>query len=214
MRRLALAAGLVTSVLALAARPALADPGDLDPGFGGTGHVAAVVAGNQDGVDVAVRPSGRVIVVSAGGTVAQFLANGDPDPDFGTGGGVPAPGGISIQAMTLDAAGNLVLAGSQGGDVFVERLLGNGDPGPAFHGTGALTTHLSRAAYAASVAVGPAGRIVVVGGVGSQPSRFLAIRYLPGGGLDPAFGGDGTVSSVILGEDFAEDVAIGDDGSV
>ena len=203
MRRIGLAAGLVMSVLVVTAAPALADPGDLDLGFGGTGHVSAVVAGNQDGVDVAVRPNGRVIVASAGGTVAQFLANGDPDPGFGTGGVVPAPGGISIHAIALDADGNLVLAGSQGNDVFVERLLTNGDPDPAFNGTGSLTTHLGRPTFADDVAVGPHGRIVVAGALGFTNGRFLVVRYLPGGALDPGFGGDGKVSTPILGNDFA-----------
>ncbi len=215
MRRIVLTAGITLVALAATAAPAIADPGDLDPAFGGgTGHTSAVVTGNQDGVDVVVRPSGKVVVVSSGGTIVQFLANGNPDPDFGTGGVVHTPGSVEIRAVALDAAGNVVLAGSMGNDVFVERFLPSGDPDTGFAGVGSITTHFSRLAYGADVAVGPHGRIVVVGGLGLDTSRFLVIRYLPGGARDPNFSGDGSASTTILGNDSAEGVAIANDGTV
>jgi len=215
MGRRALGAGIVLAVLVGAAAPAIADPGDLDSAFGGgTGHTSAVVTGNQDGVDVVVRPSGKVVVVSTGGTIVQFLANGDPDPDFGTGGVVHTPGTVEIRAVALDAAGNVVLAGSMGNDVFVERFLPGGDPDNGFAGVGAVTTHFGRPAYAADVAVGPNGRIVVAGGLGFDNSKVMVIRYLPGGALDPNFNGDGSAATTILGSDSAEAVAIATDGTV
>jgi uncharacterized delta-60 repeat protein len=215
MRRFVLTAGVMLVALVATAAPAIADPGDLDPAFGGgTGHTSAVVTGNQDGVDVVVRPSGKVVVVSTGGTIVQFLANGDPDPDFGTAGVVHTPGTVEIRAVALDAAGNLVLAGSMGNDVFVERFLPGGDPDNGFAGVGAVTTHFGRPAYGVDVAVGPNGRIVVAGGLGFDNSRFLVIRYLPGGALDPNFNGDGSAATTVLGSDSAEAVAIANDGTV
>jgi uncharacterized delta-60 repeat protein len=210
-------AGVVSLVAMVAmAIPARADPGDLDLRFGGgTGHVSAVVAGNQDGVDVAVRPSGRVLVVSAGGTVVQFLANGNPDAGFGSGGIVAGTPGIEISAMALDPLGNLVLTGEMGTDLFVERLLPNGDPDPDFGGgDGSVTTAFSREAFGLGVTIGPHGRIVVAGGVGGSQSRMMAARYLVNGHLDHAFSDDGKVTTTVLGNDSAEDVAVADDGSV
>ncbi len=215
MRRV-VRAGVVTLVAVVAtAIPARADPGDLDLHFGGTGHVSAVIAGNQDGVDVAVRPSGRVLVASGGGTVVQFLANGDPDTGFGSGGVVAGTPGVEIYAMALDPLGNLVLAGDMGTDLFVERLLPSGDPDPDFGGgDGSVTTSFSEAAIGAGVTIGPHGRIVVAGLVGISQSRVMVARYLDNGDLDHAFSDDGKVATAILGDDHAEDVAVADDGSV
>jgi uncharacterized delta-60 repeat protein len=206
----------VVSLVALVATalPALADPGDLDLHSGGTGHVSAVVAGNQDGVDVVVRSSGRVAVVSAGGTVAQFLANGDPDIGFGSGGVVGGAPNVSIKAATLDSLGRLVLTGYLGNDLLVERLLPHGDPDPSFGGTGSVTTHFSTLAYGDAVRIGPHGGIVVAGGVGNTTSRFVVLRYLNNGHLDPSFSDDGKVTTVILGNDSAAGVAVAGDGSV
>ena len=215
MRRIVPIAVAVVSVLVATAVPAIADPGDLDLSFGrGTGHTSAVVTGNQDGVDVVVRPSGKIVVVSSGGTIVQFRSNGDPDPDFGTGGVVHTPGSVEIRAVALDGTGNLVLAGSMRNDVFVERFLPGGDPDTGFAGIGALTTHFNRPAYGVDVAVGPNGRIVVAGGLGFDNSKFLVIRYLPGGALDPNFNGDGSAATTVLGNDSAEAVAIANDGTV
>ncbi|MFL5797858.1 MAG: hypothetical protein ACJ77A_07995 [Actinomycetota bacterium] len=215
MRRVVRAGAVSLVAVVAAAIPAWADPGDLDPGFGGTGHVSAVVAGNQDGTDVAVRPSGRVLVVSAGGTVVQFLANGDPDNEFGSGGVVTGPPGVEINAMALDPLGNLVLTGARGTDLFVERLLPNGDPDPAFGGgDGRVTTAFSKPAFGLGVTIGPHGRIAVTGGVGISQSRMMAARYLDNGHLDHTFSSDGKVKTLVLGNDSAEDIAVADDGSV
>ena len=208
-------AGAVSLVALVAtALPARADPGDLDLHFGGTGHVSAVVAGNQDGVDVVVRPSGRVAVISQGGTVAQFLANGDPDTGFGSGGVVIGPPNVSINAAALDPLGKLVLTGFLGSDLLVERLLPNGDPDPTFGGGGSVTTPFSQDAYGEGVTVGPHGGIVVVGGVGTTTSRVVVVRYLNNGNLDHSFSDDGKVTTVIQGDDSANGVAIAGDGSV
>ena len=214
MGRVVRAAVVSLVVLVATALPAGADPGDLDLQFGGTGHVSAVVAGNQDGVDVVVRSSGRVAVVSAGGTVAQFLANGEPDTGFGSGGVVVGAPNVSIKAATLDSHGRLVLTGYLGNDLLVERLLPNGDPDPSFGGTGSVTTHFSTLAYGNAVRIGPNGGIVVAGGVGNTTSRFVALRYLNNGHLDRSFSDDGKVTTVILGNDSAAGVAVADDGSV
>ena len=216
MRRILRVSSVTLMVLVATALPARADPGDLDLNFGGgTGHVSAVVAGNQDGTDVAVRPSGRVLVVSEGGTIVQFLANGDPDTGFGSGGVVTGTPGVQIYAMALDSLGRLLLAGDMGTDVFVERLLPNGDPDADFGGgDGWVTTTFGKLAFGLGVTIGPHGRIVVAGQVGSNHSRMMAARYLDNGDPDPAFSDNGKVTTVVLGSDSAADVAVSDDGSV
>jgi uncharacterized delta-60 repeat protein len=214
MRRVVRAGAVSLMVVVATAIPARADPGDLDLHFGGTGYVSAVVAGNQDGTDAAVRPSGRVLVVSAGGTVVQFRGNGDPDTDFGSGGVVAGTPGVEINAMALDPLGNLVLAGEMGTDLIVERLLPSGDPDPDFGGgDGSVATAFSSTVFGVGVTIGPHGRIVVAGQVGS-PSRVMVARYLDNGDLDHAFSDDGKVTTAVLGDDHGADVAVADDGSV
>jgi uncharacterized delta-60 repeat protein len=213
MRRIVLAAGIALTTVAVVARPALAGPGNLDLNFGGTGHVDAEISGSQDAVDVVVRPSGRVAVISVGGTVAQFLANGDPDPGFGSGGVVAGTAGVNIEGAGLDAHGNLLMAGYMGDDVYVARLLPNGDPDASFAG-GSVTTTFPQAADMAAVAVDAQDRVVVAGETGVGTSRFALVRYLHDGQLDGSFGGDGRVTTQILGSDYARALAIGADGTI
>src|SRR5262245_29443389 len=72
-----------------------------------------------------------------------------------------------------------------------------GDPDPSFAGDGGVTTPFGDGQdVGRAVAVDALRRIVVVGEDGSAGGENFALaRYLPGGQLDPSFGGDGTVTT-------------------
>src|SRR5205085_6845061 len=80
-----LAVGL--GLLARAASPVLAAPGDLDPRFGTAGRVATDFGGGEFANAIAIQKDGKIVLVGSilpGGTVhfamARYLKSGAPDP--------------------------------------------------------------------------------------------------------------------------------------
>ncbi len=71
---------------------------------------------------------------------------------------------------------------------------GPGSPDRSFNGTGKVITDFGdpNGAQGFAMAIGPKGRIVVVGSIGGGQSVALA-RYLPNGRLDPSFADGGTL---------------------
>ncbi len=148
-------------------------------------------------------------------------APGDLDPAFGGGGGFVALGGAVADAVTVQADGRIVAAGSVGlGTRFaVVRRLPDGAPDPSF-GTGGMVITSFGAIFQAAydVAVRRDGRIVAAGSAGEDSGRarrMAVARYLPDGRLDPGFGGDGLVTvdfGVAIND--ANALALGRDGSV
>jgi len=97
-------------------------------------------------------------------------------------------------------------------DLAVARLLPDGRPDASFGSGGEVVTDVGDA-YARSVAIQPDGKIVVGGTtqLGGSSPRFLLVRYLPDGSLDPSFGDQG-VSVSFFG--YVEDIAVGPDGTI
>jgi uncharacterized delta-60 repeat protein len=104
---------------------------------------------------------------------------------------------------------SLALAGAH------PALAAAGDLDPSFDGDGKVTTSMGADAAGASVAIQADDRIVVAGQatVGGR-SRFALTRYVTIGTLDPTFGGDGKVSTVVGTNASAEAVAIQSDGKI
>jgi uncharacterized delta-60 repeat protein len=138
--------------------------------------------------------------------VVRLLADGTLDPTFGIGGIVTTDlqGGSTDRAydVAIQSDGRIVVAGwtvPSGGfskDFALARYLPNGALDPSFGsaGTGIVITALStNEDSASSVVLQGDGRIVVGGAVWSPITTeyFSAAvaRYLPGGTLDPSFGG-------------------------
>lgn len=143
--RTALAAAMICACMGLIASGAIAKPagkptkakhgktargGQLDPKFGKGGKVSiAFPAGNSGStapkytlpfeftpghLEMAQAPGGKVVV--AGATrIVRYLANGKPDPSFGSGGtvNVSNPPGYSfvLAGVAVDSQGRVVLAG-------------------------------------------------------------------------------------------------------
>jgi uncharacterized delta-60 repeat protein len=179
--------------------------GSLDRSFGNQG-VARVDLGVQvSHLSVAVQGDGRIVVAAepvafpqaTTVVVARYTRQGAPDPTFNRGAPAVASLGAELGDFDLAGDGGAVLVGSppcclaSGSEVHVARLDAHGFADRRF-GSGGRS-------FAPGVAqplmVGTAiplrdGRIDVVGEGGGNA---FAMRLLPGGRLDPAFGRAGIV---------------------
>jgi uncharacterized delta-60 repeat protein len=115
-------------------------------------------------------------------------------------------------ALTTDAAGNIYACGSTrvGGtpftnDVAIIKLTPSGAFDPAFSGDGKLLLDLSGSwDFGYGIAVRTDGKIIVTGYSG-LPANFFAVRLLPDGSYDPAFGTAGKTTVDIMGTNSADD---------
>jgi uncharacterized delta-60 repeat protein len=178
--------------------------GRLDRSFGSGGLVVTDlgVATDASLAALALQPDGRIVAAGNWGEraiLARYLADGSPDPSFGSDGVVVIGAGvIAAWALALQPDGRMVVAG-QGGvvggpyDLAVARYLSDGRPDASFGGDGVVTTDLgSTGERAAAVTIQPDGGVVVAG---SSGATFAVARYLPDGRPDPAFGTGGVVTA-------------------
>jgi uncharacterized delta-60 repeat protein len=182
--------------------------GTLDPTFGTGGKRKINLGASENGVDVALRSDGKIVVganTNLGGgafhfAVARLRPNGTLDPTFGTG-GIAKPGSdIYMSALALVSSGRIIVGGvsQTANDFGLERLKPNGQVDTTF-GTGGTTTTDFDGGYDAidAMLIGPGGTILGAGQ--SEQAGNLRVyalaRYLPDGGLDPSFGSGGMVKT-------------------
>ena len=164
--------------------------------------------------------------------VARFTAGGSLDPAFGIGGvvrlstlpGSTAPPGsdnIAFDAVALDAAGNIVVAGSiydPGG--IVARFTPSGALDPSFGGSGWVSSGTLWRGLA--VAVRPDTGAIVVSGdgpadAGAYAYGFGVQQFRPDGSIDTSFNGTGTLIYTFpnpSGNQPARGLALGPGGEV
>jgi uncharacterized delta-60 repeat protein len=222
---------LTALLLAVAAAPALARPGDLDRGFARGGAGLEFGADSTEAGAVALDQFGRPVVggSEAGGRllVMRLRANGRRDPRFGRNGlttvtlpGV-APGGV--RGLEVFRDGRIVLAatlesadGTGPSHVALARLLPDGDLDPGF-GDDGIAVVGPDGARASALALTRDGVIVVGGAVPLDGGLDapLVLRLAPDGTPDESFDGDGawTGESTPL-RGWTRDVLPGADGSV
>jgi len=195
-------------LLVLRGTTALAAPGDLDPTFGDGGRVALPLPPSAWSYDVLVQPDGKLVVAgstSLTGVVTRLLADGAPDPSFGTAGVVTLTDQIPM-ALALGSDGEIVVAGLDVGitpAIFTLRLSSAGAPDPTYGTLGATSTRLyyflpndeivPMESGICGLAVLAGGAVIV--GLSPQvehPLAFLnglaAIRFGSDGVLDAGFG--------------------------
>ena len=196
----------------LAAARYLADgTPDLTFGGAGTGWCALDVPGHQvSDVRAAVGHDGRVVLAgTAVGTgefvVARLTAAGTPDRTFAAGGAdgdgratVRFPAGPAVaRAVTVDAAGRPVVAGSVGADFAVARLTAAGVADPTFGGgDGRVAADFGGGRVDAAHAVGVQadGRVVLAGSSASAATGLAdaaVARLNADGSQDRSFGPSG-----------------------
>lgn len=216
MRHITLLSLLVTFSIEAAAQA-----GTLDPTFGDNGKVLVPTLGagfDDQAVTAVVLPDGKILVAGRSSdndhfntVLLRFNADGSPDMTFGTDGLVLhdlAPGDEFVRSSALDAQGRLVVGGNLfsedliNSDMFVARFLADGSLDPTFGGTGLIVRDLHTtpdAEEAHEVLIQLDGKIVLCGFTGPslEFTEIVVERYLENGGLDPSFGGDGSVLAFI-----------------
>jgi len=172
--------------------------GALDTGFGANGVVANVFGSTIGAARaVAITPNGIAVAGHAHHDVAvvQLTETGALDPLFGIAGkvttAVSATNWDEAQAITVDTAGKLVVAGwvyegnSSSGNFAVMRYLTNGQLDPAFAETGVVVTPVaasSKPDQATAVAIQiddrvPTHRVITAGYASTTNSDFAVARY-------------------------------------
>jgi uncharacterized delta-60 repeat protein/uncharacterized repeat protein (TIGR01451 family) len=173
--------------------------GTLDPAFGSGGKVVTAFAGGYArGEDLAIEPSGRIVVVGSGGSgsdfaLAAYQASGSLDTTFGSGGQVLTDFGGNDWAasVVIQEDGKLVVAGCGKERFAVARYDANGTLDTSFDGDGTLTTTFTgdNIESAEAVALAEDGRLLVVGSAFSGFKQVIAAaRYRSDGSLDVSFG--------------------------
>ena len=179
----------------------LADDGTIERTF--------VLPGIASPLDVVRQPDGTIVVVGgfeprAGESVLPFvtrlLADGTPDPAFGTGGVVVTdfdPGADDdLWAVALQSDGKIVAAGDtlREDGIILARYLSDGTLDASF-GFGGVAPKIGGTHTPRDVLVQPDGTILVGGSFATAPPPALAdgvvARFLSDGTLDPTFGSDG-----------------------
>ena len=206
--------------------------GSLDPTFGGDGIVLTDPTPTFDDASaVGVEPDGQIVVAGQAGferfVMLAYEPDGSLDPTFGGDGMVftdlspktDTPFGLAIQGDGKILVAGADRYGSPNSRFALVRYERDGSLDPTFRGDGTVITNFtpySDVAY--RVAIDPDGKIVLAGqaGDGGEAPRFAAVRYLANGRLDPAFGGDGKVSTDLTPRfsSAAYGVAVQADGSV
>lgn len=199
--------------------------GALDAAFGEAG-VAVISFGtfDDDLSSFILLPDGRMVAAgySAGSgnvfnparrcAMVRLLADGKPDPSFGTGGKIllDMPGGDrdGINSLSLMPDGRMV-AGGFGSDYFVARFLSDGALDVSYAGTGYASTGIS--GLNDVLALSDGGLLAC----GSTASDFHLAAFLPDGSVNAAFGTNGASRvDFFAGNDQARAVALQSNGGI
>jgi len=192
--------------------------GQLDPTFGNGGRVLTDLAGASDTINaIALQADGKIVVAgtttgtgtSVDFAVARYLASGELDASFGSGGKVVTALGADADtayALLIQPDGKIVVGGDSnrgsnqsGLDFAVVRYTPAGALDAGFGTGGVVLTPIAAnggrdSVYALALQpVDGEARIVAAGGEGD----FSVVRYRSDGALDASFGGgDGKVSNL------------------
>ena len=203
--------------------------GSLDESFGVGGKVSVNLGGVGNIPNL--QPSVSALLLQADGKlvvtgswfnrvtpsnlfVARFQPDGNLDPTFGqagaviffegSGGSAPSSAG---RAVIQQPDGRLVVAGfrqepsSTSAGTLLVRFLPDGEPDPTFGTEGIVITNVGVPAFSNALIQQPDGKLVTAGQVAGGPIDMLLARYLPDGGLDPAFGTGGIVVTDVGGKE-------------
>ena len=203
------------------ATEAVAANGDLDPSFGLDGKARVDFGDFSEGEATALAPDGKIVMAGRAAhyppgvnlAVTRLTADGTLDQSFSGDGMQTVPIGFADHGkdVAVQPDGKIVVVGVANGatvstDLAVARLNSDGSLDTTFSGDGIVTSSFGRYGdfeFGSAVAIQPNGRIVVAGSVTNPPDtqRFLLVRYLPDGELDPSFSDDGWQATAFAGSD-------------
>jgi uncharacterized delta-60 repeat protein len=153
-------------------------------------------------------------------------SSGDLDRSFGDRGIATTGirGGVSGRAVAVDSHDRIVVAGGpvpfadRSDDFVLTRYRPDGSPDSSFGGDGRVRTDFGHSETAEGVAVASQDRVIAVGeswnGTGLHAPDAVLARYQPDGHLDPSFGGDGRVRTLIGYQSGANAVAVDAQGRI
>jgi uncharacterized delta-60 repeat protein len=201
--------------------PAVAAPGDLDPGFGTAGIVETAIGSAAIANGLALQPDGKILLAGMGYpggiALARYTPDGALDPGFGVGGVVTGPEGAA-SGVGVQADGKIVVVGrlTATDSLFaLVRYRVDGSLDAAF-GSGGIAT--GPAGDARALAIQPNGMIVVAG-FDNDPDRadlnaFTLARFDSDGTPDLGFGSNGVVRTRIGLAASAFAIALQPDGRI
>jgi uncharacterized delta-60 repeat protein len=218
-RRLLPVIAAAATTLALLPALAVADAGDLDPGFGAGGRATIHVKQGDFGFGGALAPDGKILIAGdvdfpADRTsgLARLTPGGGPDPSFG-GGTAFATVNPTVAAsdftenVQLQPDGKILVGGSFDGSVGILRYRPDGLPDTGFSGDGMVKDGFGHPQRAGGVLLLPGGKLLWFGR-GDYPSGahdLDLVRYNANGSLDATFGAGGLVShSIRPGNDLEQ----------
>jgi uncharacterized delta-60 repeat protein len=182
--------------------------GSLDPRFGRDGYVVLdrVTETYPTGIAIAVAASGAIVVFAPNDRMQRLTANGEVDRAFGVDGVATLNGSLqplsSVDRLALDSAGRILVAGSSGEALALERFTADGRPDLSFDEDGmAVASPVPASSLqgqgsfqrGALVAVRADDRLLVLGEAipDSGVPEIVAAQFNPNGTLDTSFNGDG-----------------------
>ena len=215
--------------------------GSLDSTFDGDGKANTDFNSSDDrAFALVIQGNGKIVVAgqsfvasSLGGNLdfalVRYNADGSLDTTFGGGDGkVTTDLGVgetdAALAVALQTDGKIVAAGYVRNlfpdplgpsDFAVARYNADGTPDMTFGAGGKVTTDFAMDHDEAwGLAIQTDGKLVVVGPALSGTFEFGLARYETNGTPDITFGGDGTVTTDLGGEDNADGLVIQGDGKI
>lgn len=204
--------------------------GKLDSSFGNNGFLIWDFGTKQENLEfVRTLPDGKILAggfsgvnPNTNGILIKLLADGNPDPDFGTDGIVYFKCGKSTGPIVanIDAQQNIVVSGvcvvdSFDIDWFVARFLPDGKPDLSFNGIGWMYHNfLTREDIPFDLLLEPGGKILVTGCAGVYPkANYAFLRLNADGSRDLSFGNNGELQTDFAGNhDIGYTTAITSDG--
>jgi uncharacterized delta-60 repeat protein len=177
--------------------------GTPDQSFGYLGGLTQVLGTYGYVGDLAIQPDGKIIVFASAfpqAFVERFLANGQIDTTFGTGGKISVAANASSPHFALQPDGKIDVAGGTStflgtdmasGTATVTRFNPDGSLDTGFGTGGTASTPVPGIPSIDGIAIQSDGTIVVVGGATQPvaiPSPFAA-RFTSSGGAATGFGG-------------------------
>lgn len=194
----------------------------LSPTFGTDGLVTTDVGAPSEARGIVVQPDGKIVAAGTANrqpVLVRYLANGDLDPDFGTGGiaSIATPYPVVTWRLVRQPDGKLLITGAVGGKLFAARVNDDGSPDASFGTDGVVAATVSGGfAVTFGLALEPGGTVLLGGKLdGALSLRTAIFRLLADGAIDASFGSGGIATADRgASTEYAYDLALLADGKI